>query len=107
MRVITLLFFIQPESDGLRVERRRSAESLKIVCKRSVRNPGRVFVYKEYILIVRNEFSSHSNALKVHKRKIELSRISQERQAWITPLLLISLTLWSCFVKGRSFPRRV
>jgi hypothetical protein len=105
MRVITLLLFTQPESDGLRAARRRSAESLKIVCKRSIRDPERVFVYKEYILIVRHELSSLSSALKVHERKIELSKI-QERQARIAPLLLISLTLWSCFVKGRSFPRR-
>ena len=107
MMKITLLFFVQPESDGLRAERRRSTESLKIVYKRSIRDREKVFVYKEYILIVRKSSPSLSKALKVHERKVKLSKISQERQAWITPLLLISLTLWSCFVKGRSFPRRV
>jgi hypothetical protein len=87
MRVITLLFFIQTEFDGLQAERRQSADGIKIVFRQPVRNRGRVFVYKEYILIVHNEFSSHSRALKVHERKTKLSK-SVKRDGMDRPLAL-------------------
>jgi hypothetical protein len=107
MRLMVLWFFVQNESEGLQAERRQSADGMKIVFRQPVRNRERVFVYKEYILIVHNELSSHSKALKVHGRKVKFSKIDQERQAWIDPMLLILIPMVHPTVKGRSFPRRV